>query len=67
MAPSAYVEFFDGAYSNFRIVDIAAVGYQYLMTVVAVVLVAGVCIALQAQWLAARRTKAKAKTRSGSR
>jgi uncharacterized membrane protein len=67
MAASAYVEFYDGAYSNFRIVDIAAVGYQYLMSVVTVVLVAGVFIAMQAQWLAARRTKAKAKIRSGSR
>jgi hypothetical protein len=35
------------------------------MSVVALVLFAGVCCALQWQWLSARRAEAKAKTRSG--
>jgi len=67
MAAGAYVAFSDAAVSNFRIVDVAVAGYQYWMSVVALVLCVGVCIALQLQWFASRREKAKAKARSGSR
>jgi hypothetical protein len=67
MAVAAYVGFYDAAASNFRIVDIAVAGYRYWMSVVALVLCVGVCIALQLQWFASRKEKAKAKARSGSR